>query len=141
MNYYAGIGSRKTPDYILKKMTNLAKKLNDADLILRSGGANGADSAFEAGAKNKEIFRADDATDESIKLASQFHPNWEACSDYVKKLHGRNVMIILGEDLKTPVKFLVCWTKDGKEEGGTGQALRVAKHYQIKIYNMGSFYG
>jgi len=49
-------------------------------------------------------------------------------------------MILFGKDLNTPVEFIVCWTKSGKVTGGTGQALRIAKYYDIKVYNMGLFY-
>lgn len=138
MKYYAGIGSRDTPDHVLGMMTRLAKRLND--YTLRSGGAKGADSAFEEGASKKEIFTADDATDDAIELSSKYHPNWSACSKYAKKLHGRNAMIILGENLDSPVEFVICWTKNGKGDGGTGQALRIAKDYGIKIYDLGEKY-
>ena len=43
---------------------------------------------------------------------------------------------VLGEDLQTPTSFIVCWTKDGKASGGTGQALRVAKKYDIPVFNL-----
>lgn len=138
MKYYAGIGSRDTPDYVLKKMKRIAENLTH--MTLRSGGAVGADSAFEEGASEKEIFKADDATDDAIELSSKYHPNWEACSKYAKKLHGRNAMIILGENLDSPVEFVICWTKNGKGGGGTGQALRIAKDYGIKIYDLGEKY-
>jgi len=137
--YYAGIGSRETPEYVLKKMTKIANKL-DRGFVLRSGGAKGADVAFEEGSTNKEIFTANDVTSEAVEFSSKFHPNWSACSDYAKKLHGRNAMILFGKDLNTPVEFIVCWTKSGKVTGGTGQALRIAKYYDIKVYNMGLFY-
>lgn len=32
----------------------------------------------------------------------------------------------------------MCWTPEGKITGGTGQALRIAKHYEIPILNFGS---
>lgn len=76
---------------------------------LRSGGAIGADKAFEAGASNnKEIFRPKDATEDSINLASKFHPAWNKCNDYVRKLHGRNALIILGKRLEEKANFVVC---------------------------------
>ena len=51
MNYtYAGIGSRETPPDICKIMTEIAKRLAHLGLTLHSGGAEGADSAFERGA-------------------------------------------------------------------------------------------
>lgn len=139
-DYYGGIGSRKTPPDILDIMTKLANKLS-LGYVLRSGGATGADSAFERGSNGiKEVFYAKDATEEAIKLSSKYHPNWEACSDYARKLHGRNSMILLGEDLVTPVKFVVCWTEGSKIKGGTGQALRIAEDFQIPIYNLANDY-
>jgi hypothetical protein len=32
--------------------------------------------------------------------------------------------------------MVVCWTKDGKSSGGTGQALRIAEYYSIPIFNL-----
>lgn len=136
--YYAGIGSRDTPDYVLVKMKRMAETLSY--MTLRSGGAIGADSAFEEGASKKEIFTANDVTEAAIELSSKYHPNWEACSKHAKKLHGRNAMIILGKDLDSPVEFVICWTKNGKGGGGTGQALRIAKDYGIKIHDLGEKY-
>ena len=53
---YAGIGSRKTPVHILSKMRRVAERLEVRGYTLRSGGADGADTAFEEGCKRKEIF-------------------------------------------------------------------------------------
>lgn len=50
MKYYAGIGSRNTPADILDLMTHLARRLDSRGYTLRSGGADGADAAFERGA-------------------------------------------------------------------------------------------
>ena len=46
---YAGIGSRETPRTILNLMHQAARELRTAGFTLRSGHAEGADSAFEAG--------------------------------------------------------------------------------------------
>mgnify|MGYP006307016045 CR=1 FL=1 len=139
MKTYAGIGSRKTPFEVLDKMKNMALALQNVDYILRSGGARGADSAFESGAGDKkEIFTADDATPEAMILTSKYHPNWNACKPYVKKLHARNAMIVLGKNLDKLVDFIICWTPGGTGSGGTGQALRIAKAYGIPIYDLGS---
>jgi len=140
--YYAGIGSRETPLNILQKMHDLAGHYCSLGMVLRSGGAKGADSAFESGitsnrsTSTKEIFRAKDCTVEAVALSGKFHPNWDACNDYVKQLHGRNAMILLGANLKTPIEFIVCWTPNGAVTGGTGQALRMAKEYDIPVYNL-----
>lgn len=137
--YYAGIGSRQTPQNILDLMTTIAYSLAQYNYILRSGGAIGADTAFERGAgTQKSIFYAKDATREAIELASKYHPAWHRCSDYAKQLHGRNMHILLGSDINNPkpVDFIVCWTPNGQITGGTGQALRYALDKQIKIYNL-----
>lgn len=47
---YAGIGSRKSPKDQINVMIKLAQVLGKARFILRSGGADGADLAFEYGA-------------------------------------------------------------------------------------------
>jgi len=134
--YYAGIGSRSTPPQILSVMTEVAQYLDNLGWILRSGGAEGADKAFEAGARNPDIYLAEDATEAALKMAAQYHPAWHRCSDYAKKLHARNCMIVLGRDLTNPVKFVVCWTPGGKVTGGTGQALRMAVALKIPVLNM-----
>ena len=58
--YYTGIGARNTPDKVLDLFTNIAKYLATKDFTLRSGAANGADSAFEKGCDisngSKEIY-------------------------------------------------------------------------------------
>lgn len=135
--YYAGIGSRETPCEVLAQMEGIARELFARGYILRSGGAQGADSAFELGAGiQKEIFRASDATPASLELASKYHPAWHRCSDYAKRLHARNGFQILGRDLFSPSRFVVCWTKDGGPTGGTGQAIRLATAYQIPVFNL-----
>jgi len=137
--YYAGIGSRETPRDILNKMTRIAKAFEVIGFTLRSGGARGADRAFERGVQNrKEIFYSNDATKEAIDLALKFHPNPNAIKKkpYVLGLMGRNMQIVLGRDLVHPVKFIVCWTKDGGPTGGTGQALRIAQQINLKVYNL-----
>ncbi len=147
---YAGIGARNTPSNILEVMTQLAAALEHDTWILRSGGARGADSAFERGVvdpTNKEIFlpwrgfNSSDSplceiTNEAYALAHSFHPAWERCSTAARKFHARNCYQILGATLQSPVKMVVCWTPNALITGGTGQALRIAQHYNIHIRNL-----
>jgi len=148
MKYYTGVGSRKTPKEILSLIKDIATQLALKDFTLRSGGAVGADNAFERGCKlgkgSKEIYKAEDCTPEAMKLASQFHPAWNRCTNYAKQLHGRNAFQVLGKDLSISSKFLICWTPDGCishqdrsiKTGGTGTAISIADHYKIPIYNL-----
>lgn len=50
--YYTGIGSRNTPESIQEIIVNIAYKLAGIGYTLRSGAAQGADSAFEKGASS-----------------------------------------------------------------------------------------
>lgn len=152
MATFAGIGSRQTPPEVLRLMEAIALRLTTAyKFVLRSGGANGADSAFAAGAKVKEIYlpwpgyngltQADGVvlvkpTLEAYEIAKQFHPVWDRLRPGVQALHTRNVHVLLGKDLASPVDFVVAWTPGGEEVGGTGHALRVAKHYGIPVFNL-----
>ena len=141
MPTYAGIGSRETPPDVLEVMEALGATYAEAGWTLRSGGAKGADRAFEAGCDHaggkKEIFRGEDATREAFEFSAAFHPNWAACRPYARELHARNAMIIMGERLNNRVAFVVCWTKDGKGGGGTGQGIRIAKAHDIIVYDLG----
>lgn len=145
---YTGIGSRETPENVLQDIFRLAAILAKHNFILRSGGAPGADSAFENGCDSvkgkKEIYLPwkgfndnksplYEVSDDALSLAEKFHPRWSACSYGAKKLHARNCYQVLGEDLKTPTSFIICWSKG---TGGTEQALRIAKEYKIPIINM-----
>lgn len=137
---YAGIGARVTPDYILHNMQMIAQCLAARGWTLSSGGARGADRAFEAGAKAKEIYHKSDA---ETRLdwqhhASRYHPKWSKITPDAKLLHARNSAIVLGPNLNDPVQFVVCWTEDGEASGGTGQALRIAadSKWNIPIFNL-----
>jgi hypothetical protein len=133
---YAGVGSRETPKEILELMKSIALELEQCGYILRSGKAIGADQAFESGAKSKDIFLKEDATYEAMELSSRFHPYWRNLKNYEKQLHGRNAQILLGRYLNETVDFVICWTTGGKAVGGTGQAIRIAQGYGIKVYNL-----
>lgn len=149
VQYYAGIGSRETPPEIQEKMTKIASKLEKYRFVLRSGGAEGADLAFEKGVKkNKEIYYAKDANIMSYYFANYFHPAPKNLKEYPKKLMARNTFQILGKlegGKENPrSSFVICWTPDGaeshqqrtRETGGTGQAISIASYYQIPIFNL-----
>lgn len=157
MKSYAGIGSRETPKDVCLYMTAIAKRLASLGYTCNSGGADGADSAFEKGAVvNRQIFLPwDGFNGKSIEnlnkmnntwkylvppfnkdLVRKYHPRPDALSDAGWKFMSRNSYQVLGDDLKTPVHFVLCWTKDGKASGGTGQAMRIAKDYGIPIFNL-----
>lgn len=157
---YAGIGARSTPPDVLEKMRKAAKAMAGMGFVLRSGGARGADTAFYEGVCEKtdpaghaEIFLPYDGFNghrydgtvfigppnkEARLLASKFHPNWPVLGCRGRDFMARNAYQVLGYDLDRPCDFILCWTPNGKVVGGTGQALRMAKEYDIPVINFGN---
>ena len=156
---YAGVGSRDTPEDILKKMEELAENFARRGFLLRSGAAEGADSAFEGGCDlangPKEIWLPWNGyegrprskllpTADMMKIAARIHPAWSNLSQGAQKLHARNVGQVLGANCDVPADFVVCWTKDGCEQvspaysktGGTRTAIALANEYQVPVYNL-----
>lgn len=152
---YAGIGSRRTPPDMLRHMTRIALRLAEHGYCLRSGGADGADAAFEAGTGQREIFLPwrgfnnnpsplFGPTDEAIAASAAVHPRWNALKEPARLLMGRNAHQVLGADLRSHVDFVLCWTPDGcsserersGETGGTGQAIALADRHGIPVFNL-----
>lgn len=153
--YYTGIGSRKTPIDVQKKMRSIARKLESMGYVLRSGGAQGADQAFQSGIENPtnmEIYIPWNGFNgmyhqqrgiimpkfdtKLMSLAESYHPAWNRLSMAEKQLHTRNGCQVLGEDLDKPSDFVITWTANGKDVGGTAQALRIARGNNITIINL-----
>jgi len=143
--FWTGVGSRKTPEYILAIMAAIAMKHASLGYILRSGRAPGADTAFERGAGNmKETFVASDATPAAMEIAATYHKAWTRLNEYVRKLHGRNAFQVLGRNLDYPSRGLLCWTSDACQchenrsivTGGTGTAISIADAYGVPISNL-----
>jgi hypothetical protein len=163
---YAGLGSRDTPPDVLSLMETLAKKLAAERWLLRTGLSPGADQAFyrgallgggelelylpwpgfEAGARLesegvgvRELARPRPA---AFELARRFYPGWEELEPAARRLLARDAHEVLGADLSSPARLLVCWTADGSLDGdglykdGTGQALRIASEYGVPVLNL-----
>ena len=151
MKYITGVGSRMTPEDALEKIGRIAQYFARQGYVLRSGGANGADLAFEnayrAAKGSTEIYLPWEGFNgssselygvcpEALKLASTIHPAWHACSDAAKRLHARNCYQVLGRSLDRPSDLLVCWTPPGST-GGTRTAIVLAERHGVPVFNLG----
>lgn len=156
--FYAGIGSRETPDHICREMTLLAARLEKLGWWLRSGNARGADQAFACGVEtNAQIwlpwsnfehsfqrtrpqhkYRLLVHDDEAIASIDEFHPRPESLSSAGQAFMARNYRQVIGRD-EPNSEFIFCWTKEGKPAGGTAQAIRIADKHKIPIINMFHF--
>jgi hypothetical protein len=145
MIHYAGIGARKTPNEVTAIMRSVGMLLAMRGYVLRSGGAIGADSAFEAGARSvnprlmlRYIALNAERNPHWYEHAKQYHPAWSRLDVQTRQLMARNSAIMLNDKLDDPVRFVVCWTPDGRVVGGTGQALRIAadRQWNIPVFNL-----
>lgn len=152
---YAGIGNRQLLDAVdgdygrpvADVMRFLATALEKVGYTLFSGGAKGADEAFESGvsdSNHKMIFTAKDATDETRTIARANKLPGKNLLGRKLDLYAREVFQIFGADQKTPVDFVLCYTRDGceshetrsEETGGTGFAIELASRNGIPVINL-----
>ncbi len=157
--FYTGVGSRETPPEVLQTMRELAHDLARCGWVLRSGGADGADSAFEQGCLEAQgdshiylpwrgfnrnaspLFGVDEA---ALTLAATVHPAWDRLQQGPRKLHARNCYQVLGSALDVPSELTVCWTPDGceqgarrsRETGGTATAIVLSERSGVPVYNL-----
>lgn len=66
------------------------------------------------------------------------HPNPNALSQGVLKLHSRNMNQVFGLDLNTPIDACICWTEKGIKSGGTASAITLCERNNIPVFNLGS---
>lgn len=130
---YAGIGARNAPESIKPIVIKLGYYLALEGFVLRSGGAEGMDDFFEAGADlammvtstaQKQIFLPEENSwgnpsvwhnpsekaQETVEIYHKYGKNMKGRS---RNLMARNAHQVLGADLNDPAKFIICWTKDG----------------------------
>lgn len=147
--WYAGVGSRETPEEILELMRRISVALYAQGFALSSGDAEGADTAFYEGAllsphfhtlgariylawngvrnryhdpKNYFFDASKFATWETANsLASEIHPAWDKCGRGARAMHSRNVYQVMGHTLTDPISSLIYWAKPvGKDEKVSG---------------------
>jgi len=148
------------PPDILVKQRRIGEILAREGFLLRSGAAAGSDAAFEAGCDRaggaKQIFlpqegfngRQSDATsvladippdlfEKANNLLYDHHPRGRALSGFAFHAMRRNSFQVLGPDLASPSKLVLCYTDGGKTIGGTGHAIRLAEASGVPVLNMG----
>lgn len=156
---YTGVGARATPGRILELMDVFAELVSSkGNWLLRSGGATGADSAFERGCSRvrglQEIYLPWPGFEGSYskriiqekevsKILTYYVNNGIMTRSHInnmspgqKKMHARNYYQIMGMD-NTPTNLVVCWTPGGRVEGGTATAIKLARHKNILVRNLG----
>jgi hypothetical protein len=151
-----GIGARSTPQEFLELFEALGQEAQIRGWHVRSGHADGADYAFELGAKENCIvylpwksFNSDkpvlgesvcvDLREDVMEMIYRHEPYAMECNIGVKRIKARNVYQVLGVDLQKPSDVVVCWTPEGKITGGTGLAMKIAIKAGVPIINVGAW--
>ncbi len=153
---YVGTGNRDTPEVVLKQMHQLAAELSQFGYVLRSGGLDGPDLAFEAGSKETELhlpwrdFNQRKAFSyfngpENKVLAKMFQPTFDGLKPAIQAFLCKNVRCIMGKDLKSPARFIVIWSTDGAEHsrdivqatGAMAHLIKIASAMKIPVFNLG----
>lgn len=160
--YYTGIGAIDTPTDVLNLMVSIGKYFANKNYTLRSGGARGADQAFERGCGNgpKEIylpFPNYEGNDSSLfmtydifrkiaalkvwsKLKASLNEenpriNLDSLPKDTQYRYARDVQQILGADFHSPSEKVIYWVpKDAKE--GTRITLFIAQHMGVPLENL-----
>lgn len=156
MHSYAGIGSRDITQVEESKIIRIADYLFKKGYFLYSGGADGADSAFERGCHGyglkylpwskfndkviSNIYSTVVHSENSFESVRRYHPAPDALSPAANKLMSRNYFQVNGVGDFPKVDFVICCADPirGSEEvkGGTGQAVRIALDLNIPVFNI-----
>lgn len=164
--HYTGVGSRTAPEDVLEIMFSLGRYLCDQGWRLRSGHADGSDDAFESGALSSPVIQdvgqeiylpwngfnkgytggyLIDPTrlanyEEARQIASTIHAVWDKLSKGQQLFHTRNVYQVLGLDLRSPSRYLVCYAKPignkSQFKGGTNTAIQLALRHGVPVFNL-----
>lgn len=155
-----GIGTRKINKPAFNMLFQIARRMAHQGWELRSGGAIGADTAWEQGwlgFDRKEIYVVKGTTCDIAKyatcghisdygdiwfeaedIASKLHPRWENLGEYAQAMHTRNVFQVLGLDLKSKSDVVAAYAPpDGQSvKGGTASAFNLARAKGIPAFNL-----
>jgi hypothetical protein len=146
-------------------MRRLANHLREQGWVLRSGGAEGADEAFEQGVMDDPEYTENDLEiylpwpgfcghqpsvcnivaprlqnwSQAVARASLIHPIWNELKRSHQLLHGRNIYQVYGLDLESPAAYIVYYAReraDGEVDGGTRTAVMAARQAGVRELNL-----
>lgn len=156
---YACTGNREAPPDVLNRLKELARDLEEFGYTLRVGGMDGPEDSAKQMVKDVEyhvpFLPWKDFDKYSVKsyfntkeiqcLAKMFHPTYDGLKPAIQAFLSKNVRVLLGKDLKSPVRFVVGWSEDGAElsnertarTGTFGHVVSIAAAMKIPVFNFG----
>lgn len=152
---YAAISNENAPANVIEQFKSIAIDMENRGYTMRTSGNKGVEEIIEVVAQNKEIYipwkKFNDRESQyckvdksAIDLVGTLHPSFQDLKDSVKAIIGRYAHVILGKDLKSPVRCVVCWTEDGVESakdktaktGYCGTPIQIASNARIPVFNL-----
>lgn len=150
---YGLMGNPDTPNVILTQMVEIVKMLNDHNFTLRTTTEKIPDNHVAEYATRKEIYTPWKKFDppsrfckfppEAEDVAKIFAPSWPT-KPAAQLFLQRNVGLVLGPEMNSPIHFMICWTQDGAEHvrdrslktGYTGHIIAVTSGAHIPVFNL-----
>jgi hypothetical protein len=152
---YAGITNPDTPPDIVQQIAKLASRLSESGYTCRTSGGSEGDDAFENNSTLSEVHipwkkfnnketKFNKNLPEAADLVKPFHPTFDAMKPAVQAIIARGAHVILGQNLQSPVQFVLCWSADGLENakdrgiksGFIGIPIALAATNRIPVFNL-----
>jgi len=151
---YVITGDRSTPPEVTSRLVAVMKQLEEKHFTTRSSGLDGPDATIIKDSANLELFlpwkpfnglesKNYFNTKECLVIAKQFHPAFDGLKPAIHAFLGCNVRLILGNNLKSAARFMLCYTEDGAESdktkssktGNLGLAISIASAMRVPVFN------
>lgn len=156
--FYVGTGSRQTPEVVRKEMTRLARDLNKIGFTMRSGHQEGADQAFEHGArvkaeiyvpsselsvptkfKGSKLFALDKFDEKDSKglrslVKKQFRPRSNTDAGTYDAM-TTSYLQMMGNKSGMKSAFVACWIPVDNKRHSTDHTIRMAQENDVPVYN------
>lgn len=155
---YVITGNAAAPKEIMEQMKRIATELEEFGYTIRTGGMEGPDDYLENCVKDNELYipwkkfnkKPEEITKlyfnspESLAIAKMFHPTFDGLHFSVQAFLAKNARMVLGDKLKSPAMFIICWSEDAIESGllrtartgNMGHVLAIAQAMKIPVFNL-----
>lgn len=156
---YGVAGNENPPAQVIAAIERLVKLLEQRGYTMRSGGVRGVEDIAEKSIPpngkmeihlpwrdfEQKASRYTFNSDHAKAIARMFHPAFDTMKPAGQAFLCKNARVILGNNMKSPVLFLLVWTEDGAETlvervartGYAGHSISIAAHLGVPVFNLG----
>lgn len=146
MEVYSVVGPKDTSEHYNTMMTKIASIFEDDGYILRTRGREGFEEHAVKGVdlKQNKVFIPggewnNGPSQEAYSVAWDHSNKWLDLSEENKKRSAYIVQVLLGAKLNNRSQFLITYTQDEETIPEVILAMRVAKHYGIRVFDLAEY--